>query len=140
MNSRSFLCIFIVKDNFSHWKRWILIIFCFRLIEVSNKKGRKTASMHAAYYSKGFPFFFRLIPQLTETNTYFSSFNLHFKKSIILTPIKAGLFPTFDDTYDVTIHFLDLIKTTSIFKPIKTTLINVKWLMDLWYRYYYEYS
>ena len=59
-------------------------VILFRFIKVSNKKGRKTASIRVAHVCKSFPFFLWLIPRSTEKiyETYFLSFNFHFNKEI----------------------------------------------------------
>ena len=53
------------------------VIF-FRLIEVSTKKGRKTASMRVAHCCNSFPFFFSVDTSINRTNIRFISYHLIF--------------------------------------------------------------
>ena len=92
---------------------------------------QKTASMRVAHCCKCFPFFFRLIPRLTEKKTIdlvFSVFQQRnrFKRRFI------SIFWRRRDTYDVKIQFFNGWRNnhnflTNQMKRYAITLINITW-------------
>ena len=94
------LLIFTFLQPFLH----CILIFFYNMIEVSTKKGRKTASMHVVFRS------------------FFGGYNKEVSHSMSYKRRIMSNFCRRRDTYDVTIQIFGWCKNHLNFKPIRTSV------------------